>query len=38
MMEVDALYCDVIVQRWEQFTGRKAERLVATQEAAHAEG
>jgi hypothetical protein len=25
-MELDALYCDVIVQRWEQFTGRKAER------------
>jgi len=25
-MEIDALYCDVIVQRWEQFTGRKAER------------
>ena len=20
------LYCDVIVERWEQFTGRKAER------------
>jgi DNA modification methylase len=26
LMEVDALYCDVIVRRWEQFTGRKAER------------
>jgi DNA modification methylase len=26
-MELDALYCDVIVQRWEKFTGRKAERL-----------
>jgi hypothetical protein len=25
-MELDALYSDVIVQRWEQFTGRKAER------------
>ncbi len=24
LMELDALYCDVIVQRWEQFTGRKA--------------
>jgi len=26
MMELDPLYCDVIVQRWERFTGRKAER------------
>ena len=25
LMELDALYCDVIVQRWEKFTGRKAE-------------
>ena len=32
LMELDALYCDVIVQRYEQFTGKKAEResLVAT--------
>ncbi len=29
LMELDALYCDVIVQRWEKFTGRKAERLGA---------
>jgi len=28
-MELDTLYCDVIVQRWEQFTGKKAERVVA---------
>ncbi len=27
LMELDALYCDVIVQRWEKFTGRKADRL-----------
>jgi len=27
LMELDALYCDVIVRRWEQFTGRQAERL-----------
>jgi DNA modification methylase len=27
LMELDALYCDVIVQRWEKFTGRKAERI-----------
>lgn len=26
LMEMDPLYCDVIVQRWEEFTGRKAER------------
>ncbi|MCG3178629.1 MAG: hypothetical protein BIFFINMI_00957 [Phycisphaerae bacterium] len=29
LMELDPLYCDVIVQRWEQFTGRKAERIAA---------
>jgi DNA modification methylase len=29
LMELDPLYCDVIVQRWEKFTGRKAERLTA---------
>ena len=23
-MEIDAHYCDVIVKRWEQFTGKKA--------------
>jgi len=27
MLELDPLYCDVIVQRWEKFTGRKAERV-----------
>lgn len=27
LMELDALYCDVIVERWEKFTGRKAQRL-----------
>lgn len=27
LMELDQLYCDVIVQRWEKFTGRKAERV-----------
>jgi DNA modification methylase len=26
LMELDALYCDVIVRRWEQFTGHKAQR------------
>jgi DNA modification methylase len=26
LMEIDGLYCDIIVQRWEQFTGKKAQR------------
>jgi hypothetical protein len=26
MMELDPSHCDVIWQRWEQFTGQKAER------------
>jgi DNA modification methylase len=29
VMEIDALYCDVIVERWQRFTGRKAKRRVA---------
>lgn len=29
LMELDPLYCDVIVERWEKFTGRKAERIAA---------
>ncbi len=28
-MEIDELYCDIIVQRWQEFTGRKAERIPA---------
>lgn len=31
LMELDPLYCDVIVERWEQFTGRKAERAMVKQ-------
>lgn len=27
LMELDDLYCDVIVARWEKFTGQKAQRL-----------
>ena len=26
LMELDQAYCDVIVQRWEEFTGNTAER------------
>jgi len=26
MMEIDKHYCDVIIKRWEDFTGKKAER------------
>jgi DNA modification methylase len=29
LMELDPLYCDVIVTRYEQFTGKKAERVAA---------
>jgi len=31
LMELDALYCDVIIQRWEKFTGKKAERVAASE-------
>lgn len=30
LMEIDALYCDVIVERWEKFTGLKAKRQSAS--------
>jgi DNA modification methylase len=36
VMEIDALYCDVIVRRWEQFTGRQAERQSTEPEQATA--
>jgi DNA modification methylase len=32
LMELDPLYCDVIVQRFEKFTGQTAERLAAVEE------
>jgi DNA modification methylase len=32
LMELDPPYCDVIVQRWEQFTGKKARRIEAAVE------
>jgi DNA modification methylase len=28
LMELDPLYADIIVQRWEQFTGKKAKRII----------
>jgi len=37
LMELDAPYCDVIVQRWEEFTGRKAERIAAAKTDAESE-
>ncbi len=37
LMELDELYCDVIVERWEKFTGRKAERITNEQLAAVAD-
>ena len=30
LMELDAPYCDVIVERWQNFTGKKAEREPAS--------
>jgi DNA modification methylase len=32
LMELDPPYCDVIIERWQKFTGKKAERISATQE------
>jgi len=29
LTELDPLYCDVIVQRWENFAGRKADRIAS---------
>ena len=26
-MEIEPRYCDVIVERWQQFTGKKAKRI-----------
>ncbi len=33
LMELDPRFCDVVVRRWEEFTGRKAERIEAAQVA-----
>jgi DNA modification methylase len=32
LMELDPKYCDVIIQRWEDFTGKKAVLLTETEE------
>jgi DNA modification methylase len=29
LMELDERFCDVIVKRWEDYTGQKAERIPA---------
>jgi len=34
IMELDSKYCDVIVKRWEDFTGKKAVLLTKTEETA----
>ncbi|MEF8788405.1 MAG: DNA methyltransferase, partial [Planctomycetota bacterium] len=33
LMEMDELYCDVIVRRWEEFTGQEAKRVPAEEKA-----
>ena len=33
LMELDPLYCDVICERYMQFSGRKAERVTAAAQA-----
>lgn len=37
LMELDPRYCDVIVKRWEQFTGRQGQHVRATNEQTPAE-
>jgi DNA modification methylase len=38
VMELDPLYCDVIVTRWEQFTGQKAQRSACSAPARASRG
>jgi len=33
-LEIDPIYCDVVVRRWEQFTGKTAERIASSSAAA----
>jgi methylase of polypeptide subunit release factors len=30
-MEIDPIYCDVIIKRWEDYTGKKAELYAVTE-------
>lgn len=32
IMEIDPSYCDVIVERWEKYTGRKAQRVASAKD------
>jgi DNA modification methylase len=34
LMELDPPYCDVIIERYEKFTGKKAERIEAAERVA----
>lgn len=36
LMELDPAYCDVIVERWERFTGQKATRAKSVERMKHA--
>jgi hypothetical protein len=36
-MELDPLYCDVIVSRYEKFSGKQAERVTACSDKRDAE-
>jgi DNA modification methylase len=36
LLEIDPLYCDVIVRRWEQFSGHKAQRREAGRRSSRA--
>ncbi len=33
VMELDPLYCDIVVQRWQNFTGKKAQRQDQSRQA-----
>jgi DNA modification methylase len=35
LIELDPLYCDIILSRWENLTGQHAIRLYTAQEALH---
>jgi DNA (cytosine-5-)-methyltransferase len=32
LMELDEKFCDVIVKRWEEYTGQKAEKIINGEE------